>query len=41
LKAAIIFELYGMLDAAYDMVTLLSGARADLNEGADLLIPAD
>jgi FkbM family methyltransferase len=43
LKGAIIFELYGMLDAAYDLLQVFGGmfpSSARLHEGADELIPA-
>jgi FkbM family methyltransferase len=42
LKAAIIFELYGMLDAAYDLLQVFQSifpTSARLQEGADELIP--
>jgi FkbM family methyltransferase len=42
LKAAIIFELYGMLDAAYDLLQVFRSifpAEVQLQEGADELIP--
>jgi hypothetical protein len=42
LKRAIIFELYGMLDVAYDLLQFFSASMPPgfpLQEGADLLIP--
>ena len=42
LKAAIIFELFGMLDAAYDLLQVFGPifpSSARLPEGADELIP--
>ena len=43
LKSAIIFELYGMLDAAYDVLEVFKAVLPPalrMHESADLLIPS-